>query len=245
VVLYSEPASTFGGGLRQVLRHSRTLLSLELEACLLTDDGVSHLCRGLLDSSCSSLVDLNVSHNNIKEKGARAISDMLAGEKVVLRALSLASCHINDDGVEALTFSLRAGCNNYLRDLALPFNEIGNTGAIHLGNMLKNGSYLSVLNLQFNQFDSRGLAAIVDGLRNNYYLTELLVWNTACSQESVKQVEEVNHWLALNESGRRAIKNIQHGKSLWPCVLAHAGGIYGANAMFHLLSEAPQIMTDL
>jgi len=219
------------------------LRRLDLDACMLSDDGIVSLCRGLQRSaSVSSLRELNLDNNRFKERGVQAMSDVLATSSA-LETLDLSACHMTDNTIKALLESLTNGQNTTLRCLYLSFNSFGNSGAQHVARMLRSGNNrLATLSVQFNAFDSASLSCIIESLQHNVYLTELFFWNGSFLEEQdERQLQELEHWLALNKAGRCAVQEHPTDLQPWPRILERAGEEYGANALYYLLREKPEL----
>jgi hypothetical protein len=137
---------------------------------------------------------------------------------------------------------ITVGRNETLQELALPFNRIGNVGVKALAGMLPSAR-LSALALQFNLFDNDGLEHLTIGLARNVYLKDLFVMNahSYCNKTDAC-MREIVHNLSLNRAGRRCLQEAHPvAASIWPHILQRADDHYGANAIFHLLREQPDL----
>ena len=109
------------------LQYNHTLLELNLSRNNIQDDGAKAIAQGLLDSSDTKLHTLDLSWNSLTNEGAFALAHVLR-EKSLLRSLKLASNAIGDDGVNAIADALHS-------DLALIELDI-------VGNQMRNPSGL-------------------------------------------------------------------------------------------------------
>lgn len=226
--------------LGSMLRENSHLCSLNLDACALSDLGIGALCQGL--ASNSALKELNLSNNWCKEGGN--VANMLS-TNTTLESLDLSSCHVSDETLPTMLRSLRDGSNATLKRLFLSFNAFGNAGAGHIADMIMGDSKLSVLGIQFNAFDWTGLRDIAAALAYNTYLQSLFFWNGSTSNDQDCQLlNELDHRLALNKAGRRAITECDVNKPIWADILGRANEVYGPSGLFCLLREIPELMDN-
>jgi Ran GTPase-activating protein (RanGAP) involved in mRNA processing and transport len=213
---------------------------LHLESCDMTGSGVAALAQGLRENT--HLQEWNLCQNVVDTKAARVVANMLECNKT-LTTLNLSGCSVSDESVACLATALTH--NETLQELALSFNRIGNAGVKALADMLPS-TRLSALALQFNLFDNDGLEHFITGLAQNVYLRELFVM-TALSYNNRTDacMREIVHYLSLNRAGRRCLQEAHPVEaSIWPLILQRADDHYGANAIFHLLREQPDLVVE-
>ena len=238
----NDIADAGAGALGELLKTNNHLRCLVLSSCSISDDGIASLCCGL--STNTILRELSVNNNCCKETGATAASDMLAVNET-LHSLDLSSCQITDSTLQSLLASLKSGVNTTLRSLYLSFNAFGNAGAKHIADIIRKGRHLTNLSIQFNAFDSTGLSNIVSALKENTHLRHFFFWNGCKSIETDGKLRvDMEHLLALNQAGRRAVTECKTNKCLWPRILERAGAIYGPTALFYFLRELPELVED-
>eukprot|EP00520_Triparma_pacifica_P012597 CAMPEP_0118655190 /NCGR_PEP_ID=MMETSP0785-20121206/12790_1 /TAXON_ID=91992 /ORGANISM="Bolidomonas pacifica, Strain CCMP 1866" /LENGTH=379 /DNA_ID=CAMNT_0006547899 /DNA_START=169 /DNA_END=1305 /DNA_ORIENTATION=- len=108
------------------------------------------------------LTTLNLQSNKIGDKGAIALSYLLAPTSNLTK-LFLSRNRIGDRGASALGNKLKK--NKMLHTLALGFNLIGPNGGVKIANALVENKYLVVLELQSNRIGAAGaseLAKVLD-----------------------------------------------------------------------------------
>jgi Ran GTPase-activating protein (RanGAP) involved in mRNA processing and transport len=231
---------TAASALARTATNSR-LEVLRVGSTNLADGGVATLCRGLLLSKSGYLRELDLSRNWVQGQGATAISAVLNSHTSSshLTALNLSGCRISDETAKILAKGLIG--NWELKKLGLSFNEIGDAGAKAIGQALPNTQLVSLV-MQFNALHSAGIHHLVAGLADNYYLQDLMVLNAqsycCLIDESMAQMI---HYLQLNRAGRDALKH-NTATPLWPRILARADGVYGPDALYHLLKEQPDLV---
>ena len=101
----------------------------------------------LFDISKSQLTSLNLSYNNITDKGVKVLSEVLVNNNK-LHSLDLSGNNITDKGVKILSEVLVD--NNKLRSLDLSVNNITDKGVKLLSESLVNNNKLRSLNLSGN-----------------------------------------------------------------------------------------------
>lgn len=169
------------------------LRRLDLDACLVSDEGIASLCHGL-SSPFTALQELCIANNRCQSVGAQAVSDMLA-VNTALTKLDLSACHIHNDTVAALLQSLSRpfqdsllscssgsskNANKSLLHLNLAFNALTDAGAQTVANMIaSNQCRLTTLTVQCNHFSKRGGGEriLARSVQHNTYLQELYFWS--------------------------------------------------------------------
>jgi Ran GTPase-activating protein (RanGAP) involved in mRNA processing and transport len=214
------------------------LQELHTESCDMTGAGVAALAQGLRQNT--HLREWNLCQNVVDTKAAKVVANMLESNKS-LTTLNLSGCSVSDESAASLATALTD--NETLQELALSFNRIGNVGVKALADMLPS-TRLSALALQFNLFDYDGLEHFITGLAQNVYLKNLFVMNAlSYSINTDACMQEVVHYLSLNRAGRRCLREAHRVEaSIWPHILQRADDHYGANAIFHLLREQPDLV---
>jgi Ran GTPase-activating protein (RanGAP) involved in mRNA processing and transport len=214
------------------------LQELHTESCDMTGAGVAALAQGLRQNT--HLREWNLCQNSVDTKAAKVVANMLECNKSLTR-LNLSGCSVSDESTTCLATALTH--NETLQELALSFNRIGNVGVKALADMLPS-TRLSTLALQFNLFDSDGLENFITGLAQNVYLKDLFVMNAhSYSKRTDASMREIVHYLSLHRAGRRCLQEThQVEASIWPHILQRADDHYGANAIFHLLQEQPDLV---
>jgi Ran GTPase-activating protein (RanGAP) involved in mRNA processing and transport len=216
------------------------LQELHVESCDMTGSGVAALAQGLRQNT--HLQELNMCQNVVDTKAAKVLASMLECNKTLI-TLNLSGCSVSDESAASLATALTH--NETLQWLVLSFNRIGNVGVKALADMLPS-TRLSALALQFNLFDNDGLEHFITGLAQNVNLKDLFVMNAQsyCNKTDAC-MREIVHYLSLNRAGRRCLQEAHPVKaSIWPRILQRADNHYGANAIFHLLREQPDLVAE-
>ncbi|CAG9460351.1 unnamed protein product [Pedinophyceae sp. YPF-701] len=122
----------------------------------------------------SALRALDLSSNDLRDDGARAIARALSeddsGLKHTLEVLRLGRNAIGGCGTAALASALRN--NTTLRELSLAQNQIGHRGAGELGALLACNSALQVLDVRSCGFGDKGTKKLVQGVQAQQRLGE-------------------------------------------------------------------------
>lgn len=257
VLVLSENDLGKRGGL-EGLSNLANLKELELESMvggLTEENGFVKFLR----NPPSSLIRLDLSGSYLSKQSQQA----LATQCHSIRVLSMAGCHLGNDGIKTL-FPIHHRNNenevsqfqsdSVLEELHLPYNQISNPGAEHLGRCLALGIFpkLKRLYLEFNRFDTVGLAALLDGVERNTSIVVLQSWNhVLCSlpQELENQHEllqaKLGHQLGLNAAGRKELSKtfgIGIKPQEFPMLLHRADRVYGWNGVYFWLSELPHVV---
>jgi Ran GTPase-activating protein (RanGAP) involved in mRNA processing and transport len=159
-----------------MLQQNKTLTVLQLSVCGIGPSEVEFLAAGL--SLNSSLMELNLSDNEMACDGFRTLADSLQRNK------TLQILRVNNNDIEGLDAS------NALRDLLL-HNEtlqlidlsdndiIGYTGGPMVAEGIARNSGLEELNLSRNRFNSQSTEGIFEALRHNRTMLRLILHDVA------------------------------------------------------------------
>ncbi|KAK2906448.1 hypothetical protein Q8A67_005433 [Cirrhinus molitorella] len=149
--------------LATVLSSKTILKEMNLNNSRLLDSGVKEICEGLknpvcelkilklcdcglTDKSCSalapvlgsdtSLKELNMSNNNLRDSGVKLLCSGLENMKCHLEILRLSDCSITEEGYKALSSALRSN-PSHLIELDLTGNDPGQSGVKELSDLLQ------------------------------------------------------------------------------------------------------------
>lgn len=156
------------------LQYNHTLLELNLSRNNILDDGATAIAQGLLDSDDTKLHTLDLSWNSLTNEGASSLAHVLR-EKSILRSLKLASNAIGDEGMNAIADALHS--DFALKELDIVGNQMRNpSGFIHL---VCYGSYtLQHLAFAKNNMSTEQEARVMDAFQfrenNKTWLGKLL-----------------------------------------------------------------------
>ena len=192
------------------------LTELYLKNCSITEKHMNYIVEGIMASSHLNTLDL--SDNNIGDKGCQALAVLLLHHTSHLQKLNLSCCHISDRGIEALAASIEKYCDIKLLDLSS--NSCQSSIILNVFTALKSCKNLSVLNLsllsiggfsQCNQYAKYfhtlcidqhildlshcNLSAIIDysllpALKDWINLTELYLKNCSITEKDMSYVVE-------------------------------------------------------
>ncbi|KAK5879893.1 hypothetical protein CesoFtcFv8_022970 [Champsocephalus esox] len=163
--------------LAKAVKSCKTLKILRLNLSHMEDTKCRLLVKYLLDHP--SLRELDLSHNLIGDKGARAIGKLL--NRSSLETLNL--------GGQAIGKALLN--NNTLLLLHLGANEVTWPSAIALSKVLVQRSTLKSLNLSCNNLGVDGGKALEEAMSNNSSLTECDIRLTEVEEQSASFVNQV------------------------------------------------------
>jgi Ran GTPase-activating protein (RanGAP) involved in mRNA processing and transport len=137
------------------LKPNSALLKINVSKTELSDKILEHLC-GYLQSGACSLIDLDVSRNNITDAGLSLLAVAMVGLRS-LKYLNLGLNLIKDEGMPALVNYL-ADPKCGLTELSLMGNRINNEGVQILSKFLKPNTSLKMLDISKNAFSDSGFS---------------------------------------------------------------------------------------
>ncbi|KAF3702991.1 T-complex-associated testis-expressed protein 1 [Channa argus] len=199
--------------LAKALQLCKTLKLLRLHLSHIEDNKCRLLVKYLLDHP--SLRELNLSHNLIGDRGARAIGKLLNRSK--LEILNMCDNGISDPGAKALAHALSKNStllslnlclnqvgdeggeaigkallnNNNLLHLNLGGNKVTFTTAITLSKVLAQNSTLKSINLSCNNLGEVGGKALEEAMSTNTCLTECNIGLTHVDEQTFSSVNQV------------------------------------------------------
>ncbi|KAM6922838.1 LOW QUALITY PROTEIN: NACHT, LRR and PYD domains-containing protein 3-like, partial [Lycodopsis pacificus] len=120
-----------------------------LSGCNLSERSCEAL-SSVLSSPSSSLRELDLSNNDLKDSGVKLLSARLESQYCQLEILSLSGCLVTEEGCSSLASALRYNPSHHLRELDLSYNHPGVSGVTLLSAGLEDPTWklkLSGLNL--------------------------------------------------------------------------------------------------
>ncbi|KAI4876001.1 hypothetical protein NFI96_025338, partial [Prochilodus magdalenae] len=117
-------------------KHLWMVLDLDLTHCSITEKGCAALVSAL-KSNPSHLRELNLGRNEPGESGVKLLSGLLEDPHCKLEKLHLSSCSITEEGCAALVSALKSN-PSHLRELTLNYNKPGKSGVKLLSGLLEN-----------------------------------------------------------------------------------------------------------
>ncbi|XP_056333470.1 NACHT, LRR and PYD domains-containing protein 3-like [Danio aesculapii] len=142
-----------------------------LAGCNLTDQCCETLSSSL--QSSNSLIELDLSNNDLQDSGVKLLSDGLRSSHCQLEILRLMSCNLTNQCCESLSSSLQS--SNSIRELDLINNDLQDSGVKLLSNGLKSSHcQLEILRLSGCMVTEEGCCFLASALRlNPSHLSEL------------------------------------------------------------------------
>jgi Ran GTPase-activating protein (RanGAP) involved in mRNA processing and transport len=116
---------------------------------------------------------LGLGANELGDKGAECIAELLVCETGQLKSIGLGGNEIHDHGAEILAMALKK--NKTLESLGLGGNLIADQGAMEIAEALKYNIKLKKLLLSSNLLGDSGISAIAEALAINKSLEALLI----------------------------------------------------------------------
>ncbi|KAL0964969.1 hypothetical protein UPYG_G00275090 [Umbra pygmaea] len=201
--------------LGKALKSCRTLRVLRLHQSKVDDVKCRLLVNNLLDHP--SLRELYLSHNQISDRGARALGKLLNRSKLetlcvydnniqglgalaigyalakntTLRSLNLCLNRLGDEGGQAIAQALLKNCT--LERLHLGSNEMSGPTARAMSQVLIQNSSLRSINLNCNNLGEDGGKELAEGMSQNSTVLECDIRLTEFGQESEISIGQVVH----------------------------------------------------
>ncbi|XP_075454946.1 dynein regulatory complex subunit 5 isoform X2 [Ascaphus truei] len=145
----------------------RNLKVFRIHKSRVDDDQVRVLIRSLLDHA--ALVHLDLSHNQISDRGARAVGKLLNRSR--LQTLNLCNNHVRPHGAQAIAHALTK--NTTLTCLNLRLNQIGDEGGLALCHALLQNANLMTLYLGSNELSEPTATVLSQVLSHNTTLRSI------------------------------------------------------------------------
>ncbi|XP_075893793.1 dynein regulatory complex subunit 5-like [Nelusetta ayraudi] len=182
-----EMTDTDCENLGKAVKSCRTLKVLQIHLSKVEDNKCRTLVRYLLDHPSLKVLDL--SHNQIGDRGARALGKLLGSSK--LETLTLYDNSIGDPGAKAIGHALSK--NPRLWSLNLALNRVQDDGGEALVSGLMKNSLLLHLNLAANELTTRTAVALHEALLCNNSLKAINLSGNNLGVDGVKALEEMLH----------------------------------------------------
>ncbi|XP_068088763.1 dynein regulatory complex subunit 5 isoform X2 [Hyperolius riggenbachi] len=162
----------------------RKLKVFALQKSKVDDDKARVLIRSLLGHP--SLVHLDLSHNQISDRGARAIGKLLNQSQ--LQTLNLCNNNVRPHGAQAIAHALAK--NSTLTTLNLRLNHIGDEGGQALCNALLQNCVLATLHLGSNELSEATATILSQVLTQNPTLRSISLSSNRIGLAGGKQLLE-------------------------------------------------------
>lgn len=170
------------------LASNNTLRYLKLSDNLIRGSGASAIANTLIKNKNNKLTVLTLDNNQIDNKGAEKIAEMLKVNNVLLK-LFISNNNIDDNGVEKIIEALKI--NRSLTYLAINASNISDIGAEKIAEMLKVNRTLVTLEICNNKIGSNGFAKILEALNVNKTLIKLYISENQIGDDGIKNIVDV------------------------------------------------------
>jgi Ran GTPase-activating protein (RanGAP) involved in mRNA processing and transport len=184
----------------EILKMNR-VTEMSLESNNLTEDGMTHLLRGLAQNN--SLTSFDIAHNHIRDTGFNMIMQAFQNSN------SLTSLNVSDNGITRLSGAPIAEALRIptLQVMDLSNNIIYNEAAVFIAEALSDCG-LTQLNLSCCRLGDKGVRSLIGAIKNCPTLFHLGLAENDITAEGVRKVlsgvlrSSVTHLdLALNPTG--------------------------------------------
>mmetsp|Transcript_33172 Transcript_33172/g.48694 ORF Transcript_33172/g.48694 Transcript_33172/m.48694 type:complete len:295 (+) Transcript_33172:163-1047(+) len=156
--------------LRKTIASSSTLSSLIITNSQINDDAIRLLVNGLSTSDISTLIHIDVSHNQITTNGVRLLTKKFLDTEE----------DINSSNTTPV-----------LSSLDVSDNRIHAEGGRAIGRILRHNTTLLSLNLRLNRLEDEGGRMIMEGLRENGTLRHLNLSSNALGSQFASALASV------------------------------------------------------
>eukprot|EP00347_Sterkiella_histriomuscorum_P016662 403352336 len=165
------------------LEQLKTQPVIQMQDSFLGDDGCRILLEFFKQNSHSHISKLDLKGNNIGERGAIYLSQLLQ-ENDSIRKISLEwNCvGVTDGGVQAICSALHH--NTSVQELDLRNNQIQQSSAVHLADLLRANRTIKRLDLRWNELGKQGTQALLSAVMDNPTIQYIdLIGNKNCEDE--------------------------------------------------------------
>ena len=158
------------------LKTNKTFHKLELSHNTTSNWAIKQIMKAIQINSALQVLD--ISHNEICDDGAEAISECLKDNNSTLQQLYMSHNQVSNIGITKISEALQI--NATLQILDISYNIISNDGVIAIGKSLKNynegiNCILRKLDISYNNVSSHGIVSLSKCLKNNDRLQILII----------------------------------------------------------------------
>ncbi|KAM9462802.1 leucine-rich repeat-containing protein 45 [Clarias gariepinus] len=173
--------------LGKTLQNDTLFTEFILSDCMLSEEGIKLLLKGLCSNTTVKLLDLK--GNNLRGAGAEALGKMLVRNKTLQRlVLEWNALGMWEEGFSVFCEGLAS--NSSLIRLDLRNNQINHQGAVEIALALKRNSVLRELDLRWNNIGLLGGRALLDALLQNRTLLQLEMAGNNIPSDTLKAIEQ-------------------------------------------------------
>ncbi|XP_037396795.1 NACHT, LRR and PYD domains-containing protein 3-like isoform X2 [Pygocentrus nattereri] len=189
---WNDPGESGVKELSDLLKNPHCKLEkLHLSDCSITDKGCVALVKALKSNPSTHLKELNLNNNELKDSGAKELSDLLEDPLCKLETLELAVCSITGEGCAALANALKSNPSSQLKELNLNRNYPGDSAVKKLSDLLKD-PHCKLQKLGLSECRITGKSGtLVKALKSNR-LSQLREFNLKWNKPGNSAVKEVS-----------------------------------------------------
>ena len=172
------------------LAQNKTLKAINLDnprLFSLQEETTVHVAKMLRQNA--SLVEIHLRKHRMADFGADWIADNVRHNRV-LKVLDLSCNEIDDRGCHSLSLHLLQE-DTPLETLELSTNRVRDDGAFHLANALLKNTRLKALGLAHNRIGSAGLMTLFTALKHNCSLKSILLWGNSIDGQAAETFKEL------------------------------------------------------
>jgi len=145
------------------IENGENVEEVDVASACVDDDGVNDIFLSMVKfHDKNTIVELDLSFNNISSVGAVVIANALASCESHLHVLNLWGNNLGDEGAESIACALET--NSRLETMNLAENAVGNDGTEAIAKALEKNRMLKDLVLFGNKISSTGAASLCDCL---------------------------------------------------------------------------------
>ena len=212
-------------------------------------------------ANCPSLKCITIARNYLNSSAMCSLARLLQMHPS-LEELDLSNCWAEDLGSwDDVLAALSA--NDSLKTISLERCQVGDKGAIAIGQALVVNTTLQSIDLCHNGIGFLGITALVEGLKDNCTLQRIFLHGNSNEIEAAVLLrnlvrhdnfnlrvvflpeshlqEELQYYGALNYAGRQHVGDSTISHALWPMILERALDV-GPEIAFHLLQQRPDLL---
>lgn len=145
----------------ELLLQVPSLVTVNLSENFLQEEGAAMFAKVLRGAAPRARLSLDLSSNDLRVAGAKALSSLLETDAV--RSLELAANRLHDFGIKAMAQALK-GHRASLIFLGLQENNISDEGVTALLEALRDNQELQTLELDYNAISDSALSALTSAL---------------------------------------------------------------------------------
>lgn len=186
---------SYAVALSQSLKHLNTVKKLNLHSNRLTERGSSCILTTL---KVGSLIELNLSENQIGSGSVERIIDILSDMKCELKRLILEKTNLSSSDIVRICEELEM--NNTVSKLNLAKNAITGAAVNALASLISGNTTIKYLDLHWNNIRGKGSINLFKALSSNKHIKVLdISWNSMGNNETTELAYAISDALANNK----------------------------------------------